>query len=34
MDALSELMTGGKDLRERNEDLVEFLRRALAPDPR
>lgn len=31
MDALSELMSGGRDLAERNEHLVAFLRRALAP---
>lgn len=34
MDALSDLMTGGKDLAERNEDLVEFLLRALGPGQR
>lgn len=34
MDALSELMSGGKDLEERNEDLIELLRRDLAREPR
>ncbi|MCC7077969.1 MAG: TetR/AcrR family transcriptional regulator [Acidimicrobiia bacterium] len=31
MDALSELMTGGKDLEARNEDLIELLEGALGP---
>ncbi|KAA0235739.1 MAG: hypothetical protein JJLCMIEE_02067 [Acidimicrobiales bacterium] len=31
MDALSGLMTDGKDLEERNEDLIDFLRRAVDP---